>query len=153
MPRTREPLVVSACILALAILAACPRTPETSPRLKGAVIESRVLDLPDGERLVGLRVRLVNTGRSEERIRRYFLRTSSGDRSEALADSSFRERFRDRVRSWGRSGLPTVVEPGSTLDGWVFFRNPVPPETLVFRLKNTYGSAERLVLTVPEPKS
>lgn len=102
---------------------------------------------------MGLRVRLVNTGRSEERIRRYFLRTPSGDISEALADPSFRERFRDRVRSWGRSGLPTVVEPGTTLDGWVFFRNPVPPETLVFRLKNTYGSAERLILTVPEPKS
>ncbi len=149
MRRNRDAIFLVTGLLVVSILAGCPRTPTSSPRIEGSILEARTLGLPSGERLLGLRVRLRNTGRTEERIRRYFLRTRSGDRSEALSDPSFRDRFRGRVRSWGRSGLPTVVEPGTAIDGWVFFQNPNPPETLVFRLKNTYGGAENLVLQVP----
>jgi hypothetical protein len=152
MRRNRNVLFLMGGFLMVSFLVACPRTPTASPRLSGSILEARTLGLPSGERLLGLRVRLKNTGRTEERIRRYFLRTGSGDRSEALSDPSFRDRFRGRVRSWGRSGLPTVVEPGTTIDGWVFFENSTPPETLVFRLKNTYGGAESLVIRVSGAK-
>ena len=138
-----------AVLFFLSFLSGCHPHVAISPRLHGSILEIRTVSLSPSESLLGVHVLLSDRGRSEERIRRYFLRTPSGDRSEALTGGTFRERFQEHVRSWGRMGLPTVVPSGGTVRGWLFFEKARLPGTLVFRLLNTYGSAEELLIPVP----
>lgn len=132
----------------LVVLAAChPRNTRTT-RLTGEIGEVRSLSLPGRVTVTGLSVLLVNHGRSDERIRRYFLKTPEGEETELLTSGDFRDRFSDQVKSWGRMGLPTVLPAGSSTKGWLFFRSVPSGSRLVFRLLNTYGTAEKLAIPV-----
>lgn len=130
-------------------LAGCHSHARISPRLHGTLLAIRTVSISPSESLLGIHVLLSNQGRSDERIRRYFLRTPSGDLSEALTSGTFRERFQEHVQSWGRMGLPTVVPSGEKVRGWLFFEKASLPGKLVFRLLNTYGTAEALFVPVP----
>ncbi|MHB1285283.1 MAG: hypothetical protein ACYCYP_01765 [Leptospirales bacterium] len=142
-------LPLGGLLIVLSFLSACHPHVAISPRLHGSIQAIRPISLAPSTSVVGVEVRLFNQGRSDERIRRYFLRTPAGDLSEALTSGTFREQFQEHVRSWGRMGLPTVVPSGGTVRGWLFFEKASLPGTLVFRLLNTYGSAEALFLPVP----
>ncbi|AFS52531.1 hypothetical protein [Leptospirillum ferriphilum] len=127
-----------------------PRDTRTT-RLSGSIIESRTLAVSESVTVTGLSVRLDNHGRSDERIRRYFLRTPSGEASDLLTNGDFRDRFSGRVQRWGRMGLPTVLSAGAVTKGWLFFLSAPPGSRLVFRLLNTYGTAESLSVPLPPP--
>ena len=132
-------------------MVAChPRDARTT-RLSGAILETRVLPVSPNITVTGLSVRLDNHGRPDERIRRYFLKTPTGEESDLLTNGTFRDRFSGRVRRWGRMGLPTVLPAGSVTKGWLFFSAVPPGSRLVFRLLNTYGTAESLSVPLPPP--
>ena len=132
-------------------MAAChPRDARTT-RLSGVVLESRTLPVSANVTVIGLSIELKNHGRSDERIRRYFLKTPAGEASDLLTNGTFRDRFSGRVRRWGRMGLPTVLPAGSVTKGWLFFPAVPPGSRLVFRLLNTYGTAESLSIPLPPP--
>ncbi|MHB8422486.1 MAG: hypothetical protein ACYDAM_06915 [Leptospirales bacterium] len=133
----------------LLALAGCHPHERISPRLHGTLLAVRTVSISSKESLLGIQVLLSNRGKSDERIRRYFLRTPSGDLSEALTSGTIRERFQEHVQSWGRMGLPTVVPSGGAVRGWLFFERAALPGKLVFRLLNTYGTAEALFVPVP----
>ncbi|WP_053764995.1 hypothetical protein [Leptospirillum ferriphilum] len=138
-------------LIGLSGLAACHPRDTRSTRLSGAIQESRSLQVSANLTVTGLSVRMENHGRSDERIRRYFLKTPTGEESDLLTNGSFRDRFSGRVRRWGRMGLPTVLPAGSVTKGWLFFPAVPPGSRLVFRLLNTYGTAESLSIPIPPP--
>lgn len=149
MKRTEALLTGLVCAVGFWGLAACHPRDTGTTRLSGSVLESRRLSVSATVTVQGLSVRLVNHGRSDERIRRYFLRTPEGEESDLLTNGTFRDRFSGRVQKWGRMGLPTVLPAGTTTEGWLFFPAVPPGSRLIFRLLNTYGTAESLSIPLP----
>lgn len=74
---TRRNLLLSGLVFLIGLsgLAACHPRDTRSTRLSGTIQESRALRVSARLSVTGLSVRMENHGRSDERIRRYFLKT------------------------------------------------------------------------------